>query len=167
VLSSTGSGPGYDSVFSVVLMRALQRSDAGCKFPPPTHTHTHSRPPFFFHALFLSISGPYLDVSGDRIVCDGSVVTTTRVSMGVVVVFFYFSVAITVFVRWFSLFLPSSVFFLHQFTEVQHLVSAFSLVFVSYFTATSILGVNGASSQRSRWFCALFGYNIKGYYYLS
>lgn len=35
VLSSAGSGPGYDTVFSVVLMRTLQRSDAGCKSRPP------------------------------------------------------------------------------------------------------------------------------------
>lgn len=44
VLSSAGSGPGYDTVFSVVLMRTLQRSDAGCKSPPP----------------FLSVTGSYL-----------------------------------------------------------------------------------------------------------
>lgn len=65
MLSSTGSGPGYDTVFSVVLMRTLQRSDAGCKFPP-------TRP----LAPFLSVSGPYLDVSEVKLpdsLCDGAV----------------------------------------------------------------------------------------------
>lgn len=54
MLSSTGSGPGYDSVFSVVLMRTLQRSDAGCKSPPRPTINPHS----------VSVSGPYLDVRG-------------------------------------------------------------------------------------------------------
>lgn len=31
VFCSTGCGPGYDTVFSVVLMCSVQRSDAGCK----------------------------------------------------------------------------------------------------------------------------------------
>lgn len=33
VFCSTGCGPGYDTVFSVVLMCSVQRSDAGCKCP--------------------------------------------------------------------------------------------------------------------------------------
>lgn len=33
VFCSTGCGPGYDTVFSVVLMCSVQRSDAGCKSP--------------------------------------------------------------------------------------------------------------------------------------
>lgn len=57
VLSSAGSGPGYGTVFSVVLMRTLQRSDAGCKSPSLPLS-----PPF----SFLSAFGPYLDVRGDK-----------------------------------------------------------------------------------------------------
>ncbi len=33
VFCSTGCGPGYDTVFSVVVMCSVQRSDAGCKSP--------------------------------------------------------------------------------------------------------------------------------------
>lgn len=33
VFCSTGCGPGYDTVFSVVIMCSVQRSDAGCKSP--------------------------------------------------------------------------------------------------------------------------------------
>lgn len=129
MLSSAGSGPGYDTVFSVVLMRTLQRSDAGCKSPTPS-----------LHALFLS--GPYLDVRSDRIVCDGSVLRTTHVSMGGVVVFL--SVVITVFVRWFSLPLLLSIF-----PPPIHKCSTFSLVYFLWcYTATLSLGVNSALSQR-------------------
>ena len=53
---SAGSGPGYDSVFSVVLLRTLQRSDAGCKSPPPS-PHSLSLPPFLSRRLI-----PYLNV---------------------------------------------------------------------------------------------------------
>lgn len=56
MLSSAGSGPGYDTVFSVVLMRTLQRSDAGCKCAPTPPT------PKLSSTLFISASGLYLDM---------------------------------------------------------------------------------------------------------
>lgn len=103
MLSSTGSGPGYDSVFSVVLMRTLQRSDAGCKSPPPPTINPHS----------VSVSGPYLDVRG---YCEiVQFVITTHVIMDGVV---FLSVVFSVFVQWLFLLSCSALFS----TNVLHLV---------------------------------------------
>lgn len=98
VLSSAGSGPGYDTVFSVVLMRTLQRSDAGCKFPSPLRSVSLHLWPILRCERELS----------DRIVCDGSVLQfcfkydTCKHGRCCVV--------ITVLVQWFSLSLLLSIF---------------------------------------------------------
>lgn len=113
VLSSAGSGPGYDTVFSVVLMRTLQRSDAGCKSPPP----------------FLSVSGPYLDVLSDKIGCDGSVCfKNDTCKHGQSYCFFWMLSSLCLCSG--TLFLSCSVFFLHQSTNVLHLVCVFYLAFI-------------------------------------
>lgn len=143
VLSSAGSGPGYDTVFSVVLMRTLQRSDAGCKSPP--------HPP-----CFSPSSGPYLDVRSGRIVCDGSVLLYDTCKHGrcfflkfILVLFFWVLSSLCLCSG--SLFLSCSVFLLHHSTNVQHPVCVFSMVFILYYTTTLSLGVNSAVSQR--WCC--------------
>lgn len=91
VLSSAGSGPGYDTVFSVVLMRTLQRSDAGCKCAPNPRKKT------LLHSVSLRLR-PIIRherrANRDGIVCDGPrylfifcccASSATRVSMGNVV----------------------------------------------------------------------------------
>lgn len=124
VLSSTGSGPGYDTVFSVVLMRTLQRSDAGCKCPPP-----HPAP-------YLSISGPYLDVC--EVTWQDSLWWFNTCKHGqrwdLFLFFFPFWVLSSLCLCSGSFFLSCSVFFLHQFTNVIHQVCVFYMVFILYYT---------------------------------
>lgn len=119
VLSSTGSGPGYDTVFSVVLMRTLQRSDAGCKCPPP--------------APYLFISGPYLDVC--EVTWQDSLWWFNTCKHGQRWDFFFFfsflSVVITVFVQWF--FLPLQ-YFSSTSSQMLYIKSVYFIWYLSCIT---------------------------------
>lgn len=74
MLSSAGSGPGYDTVFSVVLMCTLQRSDAGCKSPPTIPTS----PSALFLLLWPILRCAHNYATGQCVM----VQLQTRVSMG-------------------------------------------------------------------------------------
>lgn len=89
-------------------------------------------PPFFSPAPYLSISGPYLDVCEitwqDSLWCFNTCKHGQRWDL-----YFSFWVLSSLCLCSGSSFL-SSVFFLHQFTNVLHLVCVFYVVFILYYT---------------------------------